>query len=141
MRKLIAALTIAASFAAVPAAQAADDVFLRVDGIQGDAAVQNVPGYISVGSFNWGAENKMTIGSATGGAGAGKAAFKELTIEKAVDATSPRVLPAPGHRRRTSRASSSSSVSPARTAGTAPYLRYTSRPCSRTAIDVAGGDR
>ena len=35
------------------------------------------------GPSSWGAENLATIGTATGGAGAGKAQFNELTIEKA----------------------------------------------------------
>ncbi len=45
---------------------------------------------INVQSFSWGAENPTTIGSATGGAGAGKVKFNEFTIKKTVDTTSPR---------------------------------------------------
>lgn len=44
---------------------------------------------IEVDSFSWGATNPTTIGSATGGAGAGKIKFNELTINKKVDRASP----------------------------------------------------
>ncbi len=44
---------------------------------------------IVVESFAWGAETPTTIGSATGGAGAGKIAFNELHITKKVDRASP----------------------------------------------------
>ena len=39
-------------------------------------------------SWNWSAESPTTIGSATSGAGAGKASFKEFTISKNIDNTS-----------------------------------------------------
>ena len=44
---------------------------------------------IVVESFSWGAQNPTTIGSATGGAGAGKIQFNELHINKKVDKASP----------------------------------------------------
>lgn len=44
---------------------------------------------IVVDSFSWGAESPTTIGSATGGAGAGKIKFNELHINKKVDKASP----------------------------------------------------
>jgi type VI secretion system secreted protein Hcp len=40
-------------------------------------------------SWKFGSKNKTTIGSATGGAGGGKAEFDEFTITKAVDSASP----------------------------------------------------
>ena len=40
--------------------------------------------------FSFGVENPTTIGSATGGAGAGKVKFNEFTIKKTPDALSPR---------------------------------------------------
>jgi type VI secretion system secreted protein Hcp len=39
--------------------------------------------------WNFGASNKSTIGSATGGAGGGKAEFSEFSITKTVDSASP----------------------------------------------------
>jgi type VI secretion system secreted protein Hcp len=38
-----------------------------------------------ISEFSFGAENTLSIGSATGGAGAGKATFKEFTIKKLTD--------------------------------------------------------
>ena len=137
MRKLIAALSIAASFAVAPAAHAADDVFLRIDGVQGDAAVQNMPGYINVGSFSWGAENKLTLGSAAGGAGTGKAAFEQLTIEKVVDATSPALF----QRMATAAPIKSMELVIRKSggaSGAAPYLRYHFQTAFVTATNVAG---
>ena len=43
---------------------------------------------IQLGEFTLGMENKTTIGSATGGAGAGKVQFAEFTIKKVVDKAS-----------------------------------------------------
>jgi len=39
--------------------------------------------------FSFGVENPTTIGSATGGAGAGKVKFNEFTIKKTIDKASP----------------------------------------------------
>jgi type VI secretion system Hcp family effector len=43
-------------------------------------------GTVEVKSFTWGVENTSTPGSATGGAGAGKAKFQDAVISKEVDA-------------------------------------------------------
>jgi type VI secretion system secreted protein Hcp len=43
---------------------------------------------ISVDGYSWGVENQTTIGSATSGAGAGKAKFQDLQIVKKVDEVS-----------------------------------------------------
>jgi type VI secretion system secreted protein Hcp len=47
---------------------------------------------IRVLSFSMGVENKVNIGSSSGGAGAGKATFHELIFTKAIDTTSPALL-------------------------------------------------
>lgn len=47
---------------------------------------------VEIRSFSFGIHNTISIGSATGGAGAGKAQFMELTISKAVDRVSPNLL-------------------------------------------------
>jgi len=45
--------------------------------------------WFEIKEFSLGIENKSTIGSATGGAGAGKVQFNEFTIKKNVDLASP----------------------------------------------------
>jgi type VI secretion system secreted protein Hcp len=49
---------------------------------------------ISVSSFELGMENSVSLGSATGGAGAGKVQFDPLIIQKAVDHASPSLFSA-----------------------------------------------
>ena len=53
-------------------------------------AYKGRPGAVlELSSFSMGAENKLTIGSATGGAGAGKATFNPVEIVHAVGSASP----------------------------------------------------
>lgn len=44
---------------------------------------------MEISEFSFGIENTLSIGSATGGAGAGKATFKEFTTKKVTDTASP----------------------------------------------------
>jgi type VI secretion system secreted protein Hcp len=46
-------------------------------------------GWIELQSFSFGSSNSSNIGSATGGAGAGKVKFNEFTIKKTTDSASP----------------------------------------------------
>ena len=55
--------------------------FIKVDGATGDATLKGFEGWFSVDGFDWGVQNSETIGSATGGAGAGKASFSPLTVD------------------------------------------------------------
>jgi type VI protein secretion system component Hcp len=90
--------TVVAALAAVPSAQAATDYFMKLHpngsdpAIKGEAVDNQYKEWIQVESFSWGAENVATIGSATSGAGAGKTKLNELTVEKAVDSTSPAIF-------------------------------------------------
>ena len=52
------------------------------------------PKAFEIKDFSFGVENPTTIGSATGGAGAGKIKFNEFTIKKTTDAASPRLFKA-----------------------------------------------
>ena len=94
----VALTSVVAALATAGSAQAATDYFLKVqtvnpsEAIQGESVDRDFPQAIEIESFSFGAENVTTIGSATGGAGAGKAKFQEFTIEKAVDSTTPRFL-------------------------------------------------
>lgn len=65
------------------------DAFLKLDGIEGESADHKHKGEIEVLSFSWGITNTTTIGSATGGAGAGKATVHDFSIIKMIDASSP----------------------------------------------------
>jgi len=47
---------------------------------------------VEVASYSFGIHNTTTIGSMSGGAGAGKAKFSEFKIEKVVDSVSPNLL-------------------------------------------------
>jgi type VI secretion system secreted protein Hcp len=95
----VALTSVVAALVTAGSAQAATDYFLKVtpaagagEPIVGETADREFPGAIEIESFSFGAENATTIGSATGGAGAGKATFQEFTVEKAVDSTTPRLL-------------------------------------------------
>ncbi|MBE2315961.1 type VI secretion system tube protein Hcp [Solirubrobacter sp. CPCC 204708] len=94
---LTAALaTVVAGLAAASSAQAATDYFMKVesttpaDAIKGESVDREFPQLIELESVSFGAQNELSIGSATGGAGAGRARFNALTVEKAVDSTTPR---------------------------------------------------
>jgi type VI secretion system secreted protein Hcp len=54
-----------------------------------DSEFKGSDGWFSIKEFSFGIENTLNISSASGGAGAGKADFKEFTIKKQTDAASP----------------------------------------------------
>ena len=90
-------VSIVAVFGVAPAAQAQEDYFLAVQTagapgpvVQGESldAFFRGRGAIDLISFDWSAENPTTVGSATGGAGTGKAKLNRLTVEKRVDSAS-----------------------------------------------------
>src|SRR5262245_58350038 len=68
------------------------DAFLKLEGIEGESTDDKHKGEIEVLSFSWGASNPTTIGSATGGAGAGKIKFNEFQIVKHMDTASPLIF-------------------------------------------------
>jgi type VI protein secretion system component Hcp len=94
LSRLLAVAVAAAAFAAVaPSAHAAEDLFIKVDGVAGtEAPGGNLTGFIRVNEFSWGAENKRTIGGATGGTATNTPALRELEIQKTVDENSPALL-------------------------------------------------
>jgi type VI secretion system secreted protein Hcp len=70
---------------AAPAAQAAVVGTLTVQGLQGASSLE-------LQSFSWGVKTPVDIGSGGGGAGAGKATFSEVTVQRSLDAVSPRFV-------------------------------------------------
>src|SRR5438105_8515124 len=57
--------------------------------VPGDGSHTAHPSGFEIKDFSFGVENPTSIGSATGGAGAGKIKFNEFTIKKTVDKASP----------------------------------------------------
>jgi type VI secretion system secreted protein Hcp len=100
----VAALAALTVLLAIPlSAHAAQDLYLKFDndspisrGLVGESTDKALPGAISLKEFSWSLENPTTIGSAGGGAGAGKAKFEPLTIKKLVDSSSPALMLAAG---------------------------------------------
>jgi type VI secretion system secreted protein Hcp len=60
-----------------------------IKGTSQDAVFPGSKGWFEIKDFSFGVENPTTIGSATGGAGAGKIKFNEFTIKKTSDVNSP----------------------------------------------------
>src|SRR3954471_417696 len=105
LKTKLAALIVAAgtALAIAPSAHAATDYFMRIDpgpgntqiaGESQDVSFSGKQGYIAIKAFSYGVENQTTIGSQTAGAGAGKAKFNALEIDKDVDSTSPQIFAA-----------------------------------------------
>ncbi len=70
------------------------DMFLTIftsgtSTLDGESKDANHPNAIDILSYEFGADNPVSIGSATSGAGAGKIKFNEFTITKFVDKSSP----------------------------------------------------
>jgi type VI secretion system secreted protein Hcp len=67
------------------------DAFLKIQtpDVAGESTDSKHTGEIEISSFSFGAHNTTTIGSATGGAGAGKVTFSSFSIMKKTDKTSP----------------------------------------------------
>src|SRR5215831_11616251 len=55
--------------------------FLKVEGATGDSTLKGFEGWFSVDSFDWGAKDSISIGSAGGGAGTGKTTLSPLTVD------------------------------------------------------------
>ena len=81
---------LALALAAIPAtALAAIDSYIWLDGMQGEAKSPGHEGAFEIKDFSISAERSTSIGSATSGAGAGKASLHDFTITKTVDRASP----------------------------------------------------
>jgi type VI secretion system secreted protein Hcp len=84
------AWTAAVALAGVPAtALAAVDAFIWFDAVKGDTKDTAHKGAFEIKDFSFDVAGTPTLGSATGGAGAGKVKFNEFTIKRTVDRASP----------------------------------------------------
>jgi type VI protein secretion system component Hcp len=79
MNHLFRILLVAACLGALPTIAAAD-TYLLVPGVAGDSTEASHKGWIRVASFDFAVKSSTTIGSATGGAGAGKASGETLKL-------------------------------------------------------------
>jgi type VI secretion system secreted protein Hcp len=71
---------------------AAVDFFFKLDGIDGESTDEAHVKWIPVESFSWGVSNPVTISSATGGAGAGKAIPSDFSLVIPVSSASPQIF-------------------------------------------------
>jgi type VI secretion system secreted protein Hcp len=68
----------------------ASDIFAKIGDIKGESRDAKHKDEIEVLSFSWGVTNTGVMGS--GGAGAGKATFQDLSIVHNIDKASPRLM-------------------------------------------------
>lgn len=88
--RLSSALLLAAGLLLAPPASAAD-AFLQLGGIEGESTDAKHKGWIEVSSFQLEQVRQAatTVGSATGGAGAGRVSVHDISITKRVDKSTP----------------------------------------------------
>jgi type VI secretion system secreted protein Hcp len=118
-------------------ARAASTMFLKIDGVKGDATDKAHAGWIEVVSFNTGVTQTgagQLGGAGGGGASAGKVDIAPLTITKQVDSSSPQLF---------LHACSGKHVpgvvlEVANTTNQQPYLRYTLGDVIVSAVRTAG---
>jgi type VI secretion system secreted protein Hcp len=72
-------------------ADAAVDMFLKIDGIPGESADVSHKEWIQIESFSWGVSNPGSL-STGGGGGTGKAQITPLGVTKKVDKASPLLM-------------------------------------------------
>lgn len=68
------------------------DMFLKLDGVDGESTDEQHIKWIEIESFSWGVSNPTTIGSATSGAGAGKAVPGDFVVVMPFSAASPQIF-------------------------------------------------
>ncbi|WP_372797446.1 Hcp family type VI secretion system effector [Pontiella sp.] len=66
-------------------------MFLKIEGIEGESRDDTHKDEIDVLSWSWGLSNSATT-HISGGGGAGKASFKDLTVTKYLDKSSPALM-------------------------------------------------
>jgi len=70
------------------------DMFLKIDGIDGESQDSKFKDWIEVLSWNWSVHQASTAGKHTGGGGHSKASFAELHISKPMDKASVKLFKA-----------------------------------------------
>lgn len=72
---------------------AAVDMFLKIEGVDGESRDDKHKGEIDIQSWSFGASQSGSM-AAGGGGGAGKVSFQELSITKSMDKSSPKLFEA-----------------------------------------------
>jgi type VI secretion system secreted protein Hcp len=67
------------------------DIFLKLDGIDGESQQKGYEKWIEIHSFSWGATNSMTHAHG-GGGGAGKVSVHDISFTHAFDKASPALM-------------------------------------------------
>jgi type VI secretion system secreted protein Hcp len=70
------------------------DAFLKLDNIVGGSTDEEHPGEIEIDSFSFGVTQFLSAGSATGGAGAGKASLQDIHFSAPMNVSSPKLFAA-----------------------------------------------
>ncbi len=68
------------------------DIFMKINGIQGESRDKHHKDEIEVLAWNWGLSNQVMAPSAGGGAGAGKVKFQDISFTHLVDKASPNLM-------------------------------------------------
>jgi type VI secretion system secreted protein Hcp len=89
---LVLSMLVIALALAAPAARA-DDMFLQLGDVVGDATAGGYEKWIAVLSWSWGASNPTTVGPRTG-LSAGKVSVSDLSLMKVADSATPRLIDA-----------------------------------------------
>jgi len=90
LRPLLAASAAAAALALPVPADAAFDMFLKLDGIQGESTQKGHEKEIEVFSFSWGMARTQSI--STGRAAGGRPCVSELNLMKRMDKSTPLLM-------------------------------------------------
>jgi type VI secretion system secreted protein Hcp len=89
---LVLSMLVIALALAAPAVRA-DDMFLQLGDVVGDATAGGYEKWIEVLSWSWGASNPTTLGAGTG-LSAGKVSVSDLSLMKVADSATPRLIDA-----------------------------------------------
>ena len=88
-RLMTLAVPAAGIFTCGQAQAASVDMFLKLDGIDGESIVKGYEKHIEILSWSWGASNS---GATAGGAGSGKVVMNDFTITKRLSSASPPLM-------------------------------------------------
>jgi type VI secretion system secreted protein Hcp len=69
-----------------------NDIFMKINGIQGESRDKGHKDEIDVLTWTWGLSNQVMAPSAGGGAGAGKVKFQDISFTHLVDKASPNLM-------------------------------------------------